>query len=319
MIIPSPLTINLHMLQYKTNSEVYMYSNRKRQLQRILTLFVFIPLLGACNLPAASDSTPDPDAVGTAAAQTVAVQMQELTATAAASTPIPLFSLTPTLADLVLTPTITVASGLKIKANADINCREGPDTGYRIIGMLQTNQEANVRGRNADSSWWYIDFPNTPGSSCWVSGSYTTVLGDPAGIPVVTALPLPPTVAPTYGGVNASVEYIVVVPCGNDTGMVTFFAENIGSVELKSMELTIRDIQEATILYSGIVNSPFMPWLNDCAGSTNLLPEKTAYFGGIIQPPIMWKHRGRAIIQLCSDYNAQGECSSFRIEFYFTQ
>ena len=296
-----------------------MYSNQKRQLQRILTLFVLIPLLVACNPSSSGDSTPDPDAVGTAAAQTVAVQMQELTATAAASTPIPLFSLTPTLADLVLTPTITVAAGLKIKANTDINCREGPDTGYRIMGMLLTNQEAFVRGRNADSSWWFIDHPTLAGSSCWVSGSYTTVQGDPAGIPVVTALPLPATVAPTYGGVNASVEYIVVVPCGNDTGMVTFFTENIGSVELKSMELTIRDIQDATILYSGVVNSPFMPWLNDCAGSTNLAAEQTAYFGGIIQPPIAWKHRGRAIILLCSDYNAQGECASFRIEFNFTQ
>lgn len=296
-----------------------MYSNKKRQLQRIFMLFMFITLLGACNLTGGSESIPDPAAVGTAAAQTVAVQMQALTATAAASTPIPLFSLTPTLADLTLTPMITVASGLKIRANADTNCREGPDTAYRILGMLPTNQESIVRGRNADSSWWYIDHPTTPGSNCWVSGTYTTVLGDSAGIPVVTALPIPPTVEPTYGGVNATAEYIVVVPCGNDTGMVTFFAENIGSVELKSMELTVRDIQEATILYTGIVNSPFMPWLNDCAGSTNLAPGNSAYFGGIIQPPIAWKHRGRAIILLCSDYNAQGECASFRIEFNFTQ
>lgn len=299
-----------------------MYLNQKRRFQRIFTLLIMTTFLGSCNLPGANESTPDPAAVGTAAAQTVAVQMQALTETAAASTPIPLISLTPTLADLVITPTITMPAGLKIRANADTNCREGPDTAYRIIGMLPTNQESTARGRNADSSWWYIDHPTIAGSNCWVSGTYTTVLGDAAGLPVVTAPPVPPTVIATeatYGGVNASVEYVGVVPCGNDTGMVTFFAENIGSVELKSMELTIRDIQEAKILYSGVVNSPFMPWINDCAGSTNLAPGSTAYLGGIIQPPIMWKHRVRGIILLCSDYNAQGECASFRIEFDMIQ
>jgi hypothetical protein len=298
-----------------------MHRDRNRRFRLLASIIVLIILSsGACNYSLQNQTTPDMNAVGTAAAQTVAVQMRNFTVTALALTteiPVPVFSLTPTLADFTLTPTIAANPGPTIVANVDTNCREGPDTGYLRVGLLLANQQSTVRGRNADSSWWYIDHPSETGKYCWVWGGSTHVQGETAGLPVITAAPLPPTVAPTYGGVNVNVEFIAVTPCGDDTGMVNFFAENKGSVELKSMELTVRDIQAAEILFSQVVNSPFMPWINDCVGSINLAPDKVAYFGGIIPPPIPWKHRGRAIIQLCSDYNALGECQGFRIEFDF--
>ena len=291
-----------------------------RRLLNLLTIALLLTLFSSCNVPTRDDveNGADKDAVGTAAARTVEAQMRRFTATALAlpsDTPIPLFSPSPTLADFTLTPTI--AQGPTIVANADTNCREGPDTAYLRVGMLLANQTSTVRGRNADSSWWYIDNPNVAGGSCWVWGGSTSVQGNANNLPVITALPLPATVMPTYGGAGVEVSFSTVVPCGDDSGMVTFFAKNTGSIELKSMDLTIKEIRGDVTLYSGVVNSPFMPWLNDCQGSITLAPGKTAYFGGIILPPIPWKQKGRAIIRLCTDLNGLGECPGFRLEFYF--
>jgi hypothetical protein len=277
--------------------------------------------LSACISTKQGDNLENVDAVGTAAAQTVAVQMQAFTETAQSQiidTPIPPTSL-PVLTEANLPTSTLPSTAASVVATQDTNCREGPGTDYNRVGMLQARQEMPARGRNVDASWWFIDHPSTPGSTCWVWGGSTNLKGDASSLEIVGVAPPPATTAPTLGGANASIEYSHVHPCGTETGMVTFIVQNTGSVEFRSMELTIKLIRGDVTLYYGIVNNPFLAWANDCQGSLTLPPGSTSFFGGIIQNEPPWKQKGRAIGRLCSLPDAQGECEGFQFEFYFLQ
>ncbi|MDP2778071.1 MAG: hypothetical protein Q8O48_10550, partial [Anaerolineales bacterium] len=54
-----------------------------------------------------------------------------------------------------------------------INCRFGPGTVYQLLNELREGQSLRAVGRNAASTWWYIQDPGNPGSFCWVSADVT--------------------------------------------------------------------------------------------------------------------------------------------------
>jgi hypothetical protein len=97
-------------------------------------------------------------------------------------------------------PTATETSlptAVFLQANQNTNCRSGPGTEYPILDTLYYNMSQVVRGRNEDSTWWYINTPNIAvGYYCWVWGKTVTLSGgDPSQVPVV-APPPEPTVTP---------------------------------------------------------------------------------------------------------------------------
>lgn len=78
-----------------------------------------------------------------------------------------------------------------VTANVDANIRSGPGTVYDQIGALLTGQSADVTGKNADSSWWYISKAGLPGGTGWISGSTVTTACLPASVAVIAAPPTP--------------------------------------------------------------------------------------------------------------------------------
>ncbi|MBN1201391.1 MAG: SH3 domain-containing protein [Anaerolineae bacterium] len=63
-----------------------------------------------------------------------------------------------------------------------LNLRSGPGPQYTSLGALAGGEQGRIIGRNADWTWWLIQFPAGTG---WVSGWYIIVRGDTSGMPFV--------------------------------------------------------------------------------------------------------------------------------------
>jgi hypothetical protein len=98
-------------------------------------------------------------------------------------------------------PAATAETAL-VTSNVNANVRSGPGTNYPAVGGLAEGASAPVTGRNADSSWWQINYQ---GSAAWIANSVVTansaafnapVASAPPPPPPPTSTPLPPTATP---------------------------------------------------------------------------------------------------------------------------
>jgi hypothetical protein len=86
------------------------------------------------------------------------------------------------------------------------HCRRGPGTVYDIVTSLEQGVSVIISGRNADSSWWWIQLPNSQ-AKCWVSTVVVAVSGSPDELPLG---PIPPT--PTLVQVNTPTPTDTLLP-----------------------------------------------------------------------------------------------------------
>lgn len=147
-------------------------------------------LLSSCNLQA------EP------AAQTPFPSIQPATGTPTpglvTSTPFPIETLL-TFEPPTLAPTSTPSTILASARDQPVNCRFGPGTSYAVTGALNVGRQAEIIGRNEDSSWWYVRNPSNPSTSCWLAASVTDTVGNVVSLPVVN----PPDIVVT--GIEVSV------------------------------------------------------------------------------------------------------------------
>jgi hypothetical protein len=68
-----------------------------------------------------------------------------------------------------------------------VNCRFGPGTSYAVTGALILGRQAEMIGRNEDSTWWYVRNPSDPSTSCWLSAEFVETVGDVQSLPVVNS------------------------------------------------------------------------------------------------------------------------------------
>jgi hypothetical protein len=70
---------------------------------------------------------------------------------------------------------------------ATLNLRQGPGTGYAVIGKLTQGAQAAIIGRNAAGDWYQVR--PTGGSTGWVTGApaFVQVTGDLTAVPIVSA------------------------------------------------------------------------------------------------------------------------------------
>jgi len=104
---------------------------------------------------------------------------------------------TPTV---VVVPTATSSLLLASPKDQPVNCRFGPGTQYGIAGALNPGRQAEMIGKNEDSSWWYVKNPSDPSTLCWLSAGVTDTVGNVEVLPVVE----PPEIMVT--GVTVSVD-----------------------------------------------------------------------------------------------------------------
>jgi hypothetical protein len=158
---------------------------------------VIVAILGvsSCNLPA-SQTTETPASTLTPLLDTPTSSSPTPTSVPV-GTPINLELPTPTLTS---TPRVSLAS----PKEQPVNCRFGPATSYAVIGALILGRQAEMIGRNQDSTWWYVRNPSDPSTSCWLSAEFVVTVGDVQALPVVN----PPDIMVT--GINVSIEPSVI-------------------------------------------------------------------------------------------------------------
>ncbi|OGO10516.1 MAG: hypothetical protein A2Y93_13545 [Chloroflexi bacterium RBG_13_68_17] len=91
-------------------------------------------------------------------------------------------------------------------------CRSGPGVIYPLIAFVSQGQSFPIQGRNADSTWWWIDRPD---GDCWLADSVVETEGDTSSVPEQQAPPTP-TVTPVLGcwvQLSPNLPNRCVVPC----------------------------------------------------------------------------------------------------------
>jgi hypothetical protein len=163
---------------------------------RAVQALIVAGLLFACNFPLFVPATRTSSEPGTAVTET------------AVSLPQPLSTTTALLATAAATAVETPTTPHLTPVSANVNCRSGPDVAYDAISILISGSTAQVSGRNADASWWYVHDPSNPGAFCWISASVVTIAGPQGAIPVVAAP------APIANRVTVDVTLPSTVACG---------------------------------------------------------------------------------------------------------
>ena len=102
-------------------------------------------------------------------------------------------------------PSVNIA---KLTSSTNLNVRSGPGTNYNVLGVLRPGDQAEITGRNADSTWWQIEYATAPQGSGWVSAAYVKaenfdqvpVVGAPAPPSNPTPSPQQQVVTPDWRG-----------------------------------------------------------------------------------------------------------------------
>jgi len=268
----------------------------------------------ACGVPAVS--TPDPNLIGTAIAQTVAAALtrtaQPLIPITGLGTPTITFTpepptLTPT-ATLSPTPVFTTTPLVPmISVSVATNCRTGPGKVYDRVGALLVGEFAEVVGRDPTGAYWYIRNPDSSSGFCWLWGEYATLAGNYFALPVFTPPPTPtpvPDFDVSFSGVDSCVGW-----------WVELRLENTGGLAFRFMSLTVRDTVTNAVVS---VDTNSFTNLNGCQDANTrdtLNPGAKA----IVSSPVFAYdpngHKMRATITLCSGASQSGTCISKVINF----
>lgn len=132
--------------------------------------------MSSCNLQA-TRPTETPESTPTTVLDTP-------TSSTVTTTPVPIETLLsmdlPTIA-----PTSTPSVFLASPKDQPVNCRFGPATSYAVIGALNLGRQAEMIGRDPDSTWWYVRNPSDPSTSCWLSAEFVETVGNVQSLPVV--------------------------------------------------------------------------------------------------------------------------------------
>jgi len=176
---------------------ITILNEKEESMRNRFWIAVIAALIGvsSCNLPA-SQTTETPTSTLTPLPDTPTSSSSTLTL-APIETPINLELPT-------IPPTSTPSVSLASPKDQPVNCRFGPATSYAIIGALILGRQAEMIGRNTDSTWWYVRNPSDPSTTCWLSAEFVVTVGDVQSLPVVG----PPEILVT--GISVSVEPSVI-------------------------------------------------------------------------------------------------------------
>ena len=83
-------------------------------------------------------------------------------------------------------------SDVQLNTTQIVNVREGPGTGFAVLGQVSPGENYKITGKTAGNDWWQIDFGDRKG---WVIGQLVSTAGDPNAIAVVSDLPAAPAAA----------------------------------------------------------------------------------------------------------------------------
>ena len=252
---------------------------------------------------------PDPNALNTSVAKTVAARQTEAALNnpvTATFTPVPeLPTLTPeppssATPDFTGTPTTPM-----IDVSVDTNCRTGPGAIFERVGILLVGETAEIVGREPKGEYWYIRNPDTGPEFCWVWGEYATISGNTLFLLYLSPAPPPVT---SFTAAFEKLETCTV-------WWVDFRLANNSGTQFKSVSLSVRDVDKNTVVSleaNGFTNS-------DGCGTPSTISSLIA--GGTVtlsSPPFGYNPTGHnlsAKITACTEVDQKGTCLTRELNF----
>ena len=95
----------------------------------------------------------------------------------------------------------TSAPTAALSVDQIVNVREGPGTGFGVLGQIIPGESYKVTGRTAASDWWQIEFNDRSG---WVIAQLASTSGDDNAVAVVENLPQAPAVVAAPAAAEAA-------------------------------------------------------------------------------------------------------------------
>lgn len=241
------------------------------------------------------------DQVTAAAAQPAATPAA---ATTEAATP---EAATPAAApEVIATPTPAPAPAVPATVTTNANVRSGPGTEFPIIGGTITGQTINIIGRNADATWFLLDFGGATG---WVSAELVANAPAADTVPVFNAdgtpaallgLPTPTPIAPAAGNA-ATAATAATTPAAADSATTVYLAsvaELINDYDAAQVSLDTL-IAEARANNSRLTDASWITRLNSAV--TQL--RQTNATVGELQPPAALAAVQTNLIDAARQYN----------------
>lgn len=142
-------------------------------MKNAAVLIALLVILSGCaqptpSPPTATATSPPPTSTLTA---TVTLTPSPTQTPTSSDTPTPTLSPTPTETE---TPTITPTEETPyVTADGEVNCRYGPDADYLYAWGLSEGDLAELKGRNYEGTWLYVQ-PHDTDWTCWVAASIVT-------------------------------------------------------------------------------------------------------------------------------------------------
>jgi hypothetical protein len=204
-----------------------------------------------------------------------------------------------------------------VSVSVNTYCRSGPGPVYDILGIVNVGQNAVVVGRNASSDTWVIKLPSNPAITCWLWGQNATVVGNTAGLPVITPPPTPTPAVTLTPAASFNVVYSSIEDCGGASYGIKFKITNNGSVTWESNRVIATD--QATAVTVAIDRNTF-PLVNDigCApvsADLNLEAGEVGFTSTNTFGTNPAGHPFTATIRVCSLDGMAGTCLEKTITF----
>lgn len=307
-----------------------------KTILNVLLVSILVLVISGC--AAIGVPTVDPDAIGTAIAQTMAAfsptSSPVSTATISASptltstvttlptvetlspTSTPIESATSTAIPLVtatqpatLTPIPIPPGTVQVSVSVATNCRVGPGVDYPRAGALRVGEVAEAVGRHGSRNYWVVRLPGST-STCWLWGQYATVSGNGDALPVFTPPPVPATATPVVSASSFDIAYEGMESCTGTGWWVELGLENLGGVTFRSMRFTIEDRDEDVSLTQSGNRFVNRNGCNETETRDTLGPDVSRTVSSPVLTTNPTGHRLRATVTLCSETGLSGNCVS---------
>ncbi len=138
----------------------------------------------------------------------------------------------------------------RVTAPAGVNVRSGPGVNFPVIGHAAFNDEGEIVGRDAASTWWAVATPSLQNGMGWISADFMIAV-DAGDVPVIQIAPPPVVVPPT--AVAPAVPTPVPPATATPTASISFGANptTIDQGQCTTLEWNAQNVQAVWVYPQG--------------------------------------------------------------------
>lgn len=104
----------------------------------------------------------------------------------------------------------TAASSASIRVpEGGVNVRSGPGLNFELLGRLDENTSSQVVAKNETGEWWQVEYQTAENGLAWVAAVVVDFVGDPAQVPLFTAVATEEEAAPVITATPLPAEPII--------------------------------------------------------------------------------------------------------------